>query len=231
MLIDFYAEQAIPHETGHIIVGKAVGWLAIRGLAINTQRDQHGIVLGDFATASIEPPDGAIPRIPPEQLWQYKLFIAGGLAGNRFAKVAAAEESLESDRLKLARLGPEALEEMADHALIVIESYKHAFSRLQSKVRQRLGNLIEDDFLQAGRHTLIGEQEIDQILSGDSNMTEPSDVTRKITFCSCGHAASEHQRSSVGGSDRCLGDVVIGTQLRNCPCTGFDPHVQVPKEI
>jgi hypothetical protein len=160
-----YMEQAIPHEAGHIVVGRSFGWIRIRGLAINIVRDQRGITFGDFATASTEPSDEAIAITPPERMAEYKVFIGGGLAGNLFARVPAAEESLQSDRRQLARVGPESLEEMAERAVSIIDRHHQTFSHLLSLVRQRLQSLLSDISLSTGRHTLLSEQDITDIFN------------------------------------------------------------------
>ena len=74
------ANQAIPHEAGHIVVGVALG-LPTRGLEVEVYRDGGELRVGDFATLSKEPIDGAIAMMPPWMLKTYKLTIAGGLAG------------------------------------------------------------------------------------------------------------------------------------------------------
>ena len=160
MLIDAYVEQAIPHEAGHIVVGRSFGWIPIRELAVNIVRDQRGIATGDFATASIEPSDEAIAITPPERLTEYKIFVAGGLAGNRSAGISAAEEGLQSDRKQLARAGPENLEEMADRAATIIDRHHQTFSRLRSLIRQRFETLMADNALPTGRYTLLSDQDL-----------------------------------------------------------------------
>jgi hypothetical protein len=50
----------------------------------------------------------------------YKLLVAGGLAGNRFAGIPAADESLQSDRKMLSWVGIESLEGLEDAAVKII---------------------------------------------------------------------------------------------------------------
>jgi hypothetical protein len=82
-----YVEEAIPHEAGHILVGKAVGFPA-RGLDINIGQDPltKQLTVGDFATVSVDPPDGDLPKIDPETRAALLLSLAGGLAGQMFAR-------------------------------------------------------------------------------------------------------------------------------------------------
>jgi hypothetical protein len=159
-----YVSEAIPHEAGHIVVGMALG-IPIRGLTVNIVRDDRGTMIGDFATLSVEPPDEEIPRTPPKLLAAYKLFVAGGLAGNRFASVPAAEESIQSDRKRLARVGTESLEEVADMAAAIIEGRRRKFRRLISVIRQRFLDLMSSNNLQTGPCSLLNEQDLNDILS------------------------------------------------------------------
>lgn len=159
-----YVNEAIPHEAGHILVGMAVG-MPISGLTVDIVRNDEGTMIGDFATVSIEPPDEEIPRTPPKLLAAYKLFVAGGLAGNRFASVPAADESIQSDRKKLARVGNEKLEELADMAAKIIDGHRRKFRRLTSVVRQRFLDLMDDSSLKTGQHTLLTQQELNDIFS------------------------------------------------------------------
>jgi hypothetical protein len=155
-----YVDHSIPHEAGHIVVGKCFGWIRIRELAVHIVRDRDGIAVGDFATASIEPSDAAIAMTPPERMAEYKLFVAGGLAGNRFAGVPAAEVSLQDDRAKLARVGPESLEEMAEKAERIIHERSSTFSRLQSLIQQRFENLAIGGSDSLGRQTLLSPEDL-----------------------------------------------------------------------
>jgi hypothetical protein len=78
---------------------------------------------------------------------EYRLFVAGGLAGNRVVGIPAAHESLQRDRMQLARVGSESLEEMADRAVDIIERYHHSFVQLRSLVRERFENILADKFV------------------------------------------------------------------------------------
>ncbi len=80
-----YIDEAIPHEAGHILVGRAVGFLA-RGLEVEVVRfpDGRGITVGNFATLAHSLPDDAIPNMDPKLKASYMLFVAGGVAGNKF---------------------------------------------------------------------------------------------------------------------------------------------------
>lgn len=159
-----YVDEAIPHEAGHIIVGVAVG-MPIRGLAVDIVRNGQETGIGHFRTLSIGPSDEAISITPPEFMAAYKLFVAGGLAGNRFAGVPAADESLQSDRKTLSRVGTESLEELADAAVKIIYGRRRIFRRLNSLIRQRFLNLMADDALKTDCYTLLSQQDLIDIFS------------------------------------------------------------------
>lgn len=156
---DDYADQAIPHEAGHIVVGRVAGF-PIRGMAIDVVRERGFTELGHFRTESIEPSDGGIVKIPPEILAGYKLFIGGGLAGNNFAGVRAADESLQDDRRKLARVGTESLEAVAERSIKIIEANSQSFRNLYAKIAQRYLIVVNDPYLNTGRHRLLNEKQL-----------------------------------------------------------------------
>ncbi len=135
------------------------------GSCVNLIRNQDGVAFGDFATASIEPSEEAIALTPPERMAEYKLFVAGGLAGNWVSGIQAANESLQSDRMQLARVGPESLEEVADRAVDIIKRYHHSFVQLRSLIRERFENILADNSLPSGRYTLLNGQDIVDIVS------------------------------------------------------------------
>lgn len=151
-----YADQAIPHEAGHIVVG----WVTrfpITEMAVDIVRDRGFMRLGNFITKSVEPSDEQILETPPEILEGYKLFLAGGLAGNNFAGVDASDESLQDDRRKLARIGLESLEVVAGRAIKVIQEHSQIFETLNARITQRFLTVMKDPYLNTGRHTLINK--------------------------------------------------------------------------
>src|SRR5437899_11090979 len=76
-----YLDEAIPHEAGHLIVGKAVG-LPARGLDFNVTRLPDGrIAIGDFATLVYSPPDEEIPKMEEKLKAALMLLVAGGVVG------------------------------------------------------------------------------------------------------------------------------------------------------
>src|SRR5215471_18979221 len=131
-----YVDQAIPHEAGHIVVGLWSGF-PIKGMAVEIEREVGRTKLGNFITRSIEPDDETIRHTPPAVLEKYELFVAGGLAGNNFAGVAAEDESLQNDRTKLSRVTDESLEAMAEKAVGIIQSHSESFLKLVEEIGSR----------------------------------------------------------------------------------------------
>jgi hypothetical protein len=160
-----FVNEAIPHEAGHIVVGMLVG-VPIRGLALHIVRTDQGTGIGDFATQSVEPPDEEIPNIPATVLKSYELFIAGGLAGNNFAFIPATAESLQNDRVKLARVGTASLEEAAKEAVKLIDKHRQIFRRLRTVIEERFLLLMADPTGQTGWHVLLTTQHLEEIRNG-----------------------------------------------------------------
>jgi hypothetical protein len=178
--------------------------------------------LGDFFTRSSEPAPAALGS--PQILKAYKLSIAAGLAGNRVAGVPPANEGLHRDRQRLAEVSRDSLEEVAEEAGKIILGRRRTFDNIILLTHQRLTARLADDNLRAGRHPLLDEQDLDKAFNDIE--TRSDGETGQIVLCSCGHAASEHQRSLSGDSERCIADVVDGTRFRNCPCRGFKPRLE-----
>jgi hypothetical protein len=162
--LDPYVEQAIPHEAGHILIGKAVG-LPAQGLDHIVIRTPEGqIRSGNFATKCFSPPDDEIPGMDPKLKASYMLFVAGGLAGNIFANQPATEHGIEVDRRDLARVTNMSLEDVAQQAQGILDKHKEVFKRLTSAIRQRYLDLIKHYELPAGRYPLLSGEELEQLL-------------------------------------------------------------------
>jgi hypothetical protein len=170
-----YADQGIPHEAGHIVVGWKTGF-PIKEMAIEIVRDRGFTQLGNFITRSVEPSDEQILETPPEILARYKLFLAGGLAGNKFSGVDASNESLEDDRKKLARVGPESLEALAEQAIKIIGAHPEIFQTLYAKIANRFLKIVNDPYGNSGRHTLLSEQQLADVFArGETHGTNYAD--------------------------------------------------------
>lgn len=153
------ADRAIPHEAGHILVCLALGF-PVHGMAVEVTIVGSRILLGDFITEAKEPPDEQIPLLPQDVLDRYKLYVGAGLAGNKFSGIAAENESLESDRRQLRRVGSETLEEIADKALVILKDNPVIFQGLVTAIELRLKRLMNDPYLMTGRHRILNEQEL-----------------------------------------------------------------------
>src|SRR5260370_1852075 len=111
-------DMAIPHEAGHILVGRAVG-IPARGVDVGVVRfhDPEGIRVEDFATLGYVPLEKDVPTLDAEARAAFMLCIAGGVAGNRFAGVTTIESGADADRNALARLTNQTLEEISEMAV------------------------------------------------------------------------------------------------------------------
>jgi hypothetical protein len=158
-------DVAIPHEAGHILVGRAVG-LHARGLDVEVVRCGPDVIrIGNFATLALEPPDEEIPGMEPDLNAAFMLFIGGGVAGNKFCGATAVDPGADADRESLARVTKMSLEEVSDHALKLIKSHKRPFRQLVSLIRQRYRDLIRNRNIQTGRHTLVTKEDLDELFS------------------------------------------------------------------
>ena len=100
-----YVEEAIPHEAGHVLVGKAVGFPA-RGVDLNIGFDPgiRNLTVGDFASISIDPPDEDLAKLDAKTRAALLLSIAGGVAGQIFARVPVNGRGAEGDRRRFDRI-------------------------------------------------------------------------------------------------------------------------------
>jgi len=161
-----YVDEAIPHEAGHILVGRSVGFLA-RGLDVEVERlpDGTGIIVGNFATLAYSPPDEEIPKMDPKLKASYILFVAGGVAGNKFDGLTTPCQGADADRKELARLTDKSLEEIADMAVGIIQKHRRHFRQLVSLIRQRyIDRIGTNRNIQTGRHNLVTQQELENLL-------------------------------------------------------------------
>lgn len=157
-------DVAIPHEAGHILVGRVVG-LHARGLDVEVVRfhNPEGISIGNFATLGFEPPDEDIPGMEPKVKAAFMLFIAGGVAGNKFSGLSAIGDGADSDRKSLARVTAMTLEEVSDQAVEIIRSHRRAFRQLVSLIRQRYMDLMKNRSIETGRYKLVTQEDLDDL--------------------------------------------------------------------
>jgi hypothetical protein len=162
-----YIDEAIPHEAGHILVGRVAG-LHARGLDVEIVRlpNGSGITVGNFATLSYSPPDEEIPKMDPKLKAAYMLLISGGIAGNKFAGLETACRGADADRKELARLTTTSLEEIAEMAMGIIEKHRRAFRQLVSLIRQRfIDRVWTNPGIQSGRLNLLTQEDLDKLFS------------------------------------------------------------------
>jgi hypothetical protein len=162
-----YIDESFPHEAGHILVGRAVGFLA-RGLDVEVVRmpEGTGISVGNFATLAFSPPDSEIPKMDPKLKAAYMLFVAGGVAGNKFDGLKARCQGDAADRAELARLTNKSLDEIAEQAVGIIHKHRRNFRQLVSLIRRRFVERIwTNQEVQTGRHNLVTQEDLEAIFS------------------------------------------------------------------
>jgi len=167
--LDPNAEQAIPHEAGHILVSKAVG-VPARGLDIEVVRLPHnqGLQVGNFATLSYDPPDEELPTLQPEIRAALLLIIAGGIAGQMFARVTISGDGANDDRRRFDRLkspqSKETIESVAKQSQRIFFRHKLHFWQIVALLRVRYAERITNNReIQTGRHNLGTEADFDAI--------------------------------------------------------------------
>jgi hypothetical protein len=158
-----YIEQSIPHEAGHILVGRVLG-IPVYRLDHEVLPGLNGTLLtGNFATVGLSPNPEALKYTPPEVLDAYMSYVAGGLAGNYLSGTMITEHGLEKDRLNLKLVTPRTLEDVANvDARPVIEANKDKWDQLQAAFERSYQKLLKGD-LKVGRHTLLDGQQLDAI--------------------------------------------------------------------
>lgn len=161
--LDRYVEQAIPHEAGHILVGRVLGVPVSRLDHVVVRGPNNELLPGDFATKTLSPDPAIVPFTPPSVLGAYVCMAGGGLAGNIVSKIKADEYGLERDRRDLAVVSAQPLEEAAEQARQVIEGNIDMFDNLRAAIRARYTNLVKDKDTPAGRHTLLTNEQLEQI--------------------------------------------------------------------
>jgi len=164
-------DVAIPHEAGHILVGRVVG-LHASGLDVEVVRfyNPDGMRIGNFATLADEPFDEDIPGLEPEIKAAFMLFIAGGVAGNKFCGLTTIDSGADADRKSLARVTTMSLEELSDQAAQIIKSHRRPFRQLVSLIRQRYMDLVKNRNIQTCRYTLVTKEDLDRLFSEYSSI-------------------------------------------------------------
>jgi hypothetical protein len=175
-----YIDEAIPHEAGHILVGRAVG-LHARGLDVEIVRldDGAGIRVGNFATLGYSPPDEEIPKMDMELKAAYMLYLSGGVAGNKLAGFRTACQGAEADRKELSRLTDKSLDEIADMAVGIIQKRRRAFRQLISLIRRRFVERVWNNrAVETGRVSLLTQSDLDDLFGQYASQKGPSNEQR-----------------------------------------------------
>jgi len=159
-----YVEEAIAHEAGHIVVAHEFG-IKIDELHVMLSRTDEGLNVGDFATLAEDPPEEEIPQMSEELKTAFELFIAGGVAGNKFDGLEEITLGAESDREELKRFTDQSLEETSETALLIVKKQRRIFRRIVSVASQRFRDLTKNPHLPTGRYTLLNEGDLEAIFS------------------------------------------------------------------
>jgi hypothetical protein len=162
MSVDQHVEQAIPHEAGHILVGRILG-VPVWGLDHIVVCGDKEFFPGDFATKSVSPDPLVVPCTPRNILEAYVCMIGGGLAGNVVSKVVPDQSGLKKDRADLSVVSAVTLEEASQKARPIIERSLAVFDKLIMAIRDRFDNLASDPHVAAGRYTLLTNDQLEEI--------------------------------------------------------------------
>jgi hypothetical protein len=161
--VDGYINQAIPHEAGHVLVGRILG-VPISGLDHIVVCGPHKELLpGNFATKTVSPDPLIVPFTPRSVLEAYVCMIGGGLAGNIISNVKPDPYGLEKDRTDLKVVSTISLEAAAQAARDIIERNLAMFDKLIVAIRDRFVNLTSDPHTTAGCYTLLTNEQLENI--------------------------------------------------------------------
>ena len=173
--LDPNAEQATPHEAGHILISKAVG-IPARGLDVEVIRlpNNQGIQVGNFATLTYDPPDDALPTLDPKARASLMLIISGGVAGQMFARIRMMGEGAGDDRRCFERLkspgSTVTFEDCAKNCQRILFRHKRHFWQLVALIRTRYAErILSNREVQTGRYNLATEADFDNIFGEKPN--------------------------------------------------------------
>lgn len=160
-----YTTAAVPHEAGHILIGRMAG-LPVRALDHFVIRSSNDEMLpGNFATVGVAPmSSAAVAMTPRPVLLAFALFCAGGLAGNLVANIPAEEYGLQKDRADLAIVTTASLEEVAERVVPRIKEELDKFQKLREAIKSSYEALMSDPGVSAGRHSILTGYQLDAIV-------------------------------------------------------------------
>jgi len=159
-----YIEQAIPHEAGHIVVGRILG-IPVSRLDHEVLQGPNGELLtGNFITVGLAPQDPlAVRYTPAEAIEAFVAYVGGGLAGNYASETSATDHGLEKDREQLKVVSTRTLEEVATYdSKPIIEANKDIWQQLQIAFKDSYQKLLKSN-LKVGRHTLLDGKQLEAI--------------------------------------------------------------------
>lgn len=159
-----YMEEAIAHEAGHIVLAHKCG-IAVDEMYVMIRRGERGHEVGDFATEAEDPSNEQIAEMDEVLKTGFALFIAGGVAGNKFEGLDEITPGAESDREELQRFTDKSLEEMSEDALLIVKEQRRVFRRINSVARQRFQDLMKNADLPTGRHMLLNQADLQSFFS------------------------------------------------------------------
>jgi hypothetical protein len=172
--LELFVEQAMPHEAGHILVGRILG-IPVNGLDhIVELGASNELVAGNFATKAFAPPNPHdFQRAPAQVRDAYVQMVAGGLAGNIVSKLVATEHGLAKDREDLRIVSANSLEEVAEESRRVIEAHIDVFNKLRMAIKGAYEYFVSGPRFALGRHTLLTAEELEDICPQNKALFPP----------------------------------------------------------
>jgi hypothetical protein len=167
-----YVEDAVLHEAGHILCGKAVGFPAL-GLDLNIGRDPATgkATVGDFATLTMDPPDEELPKLDSEIRAALLVKIAGGVAGQIFSKTKPSHDGTGDDRRRFDRIkSPDSnvtFDYVAKESQSIFRKRKKKYWKLVALIRTKYMELQAKlgPNPEPGRYQLVSEQDLEDLLN------------------------------------------------------------------
>jgi hypothetical protein len=173
--LELFVEQAMPHEAGHILVGRILG-IPVNGLDhIVEIGASNELVPGNFATRALAPREPYEFQIAPAQVRDaYIQMVGGGLAGNIVSKLKATEHGLAKDRADLRMVSAASLEEIAERSRQVIETHLAMFNKLWVAIKDSYDAFVSGPKFALGRHPLLTAAVLEQICPQNRTLLSPN---------------------------------------------------------
>jgi hypothetical protein len=158
-----FVQQAIPHEAGHILVGRILSIPVVRLDHIIIRGQNNELLVGHFATVGLTPKPAIVNSTPLDVLEVCASYVGGGLAGNLVSRITADENALEKDRSDLKIVSTKTLEEAAESARLVINQNPDIFEKLRTSIKDSYVNLMKEENIAAGRYSLLSAEQLEEI--------------------------------------------------------------------